>query len=72
MKCQIMFSGKNKKNNSIYHLLKSLLRVLNINANPTQNAHTSSNKVFFPIKSINVFVFLISACKHLLLVLISH
>ena len=31
MKCQILFSGENKKNISICHLLKSLHRVLSIN-----------------------------------------
>ena len=31
MKCQNLFSGKDKKNISIYCLLKILARVLNIN-----------------------------------------
>ena len=33
MKCQILFSGKNKKNISVCRLLKILSRVLSVNAN---------------------------------------
>ena len=38
MKCQILFSGKNKKNISKCHLLKILPRVLSVNM-LAQNVH---------------------------------
>ena len=38
MKCQILFYGKNKKNISIFRLLKVLPRVLSINVLPAETA----------------------------------
>ena len=37
MKCQILFSGKNKKNISKCHLLKILPRVLSVNTSSSEN-----------------------------------
>ena len=56
MKCQILFSGKNKKNISKCRLLKILPRVLNIN----KHIHSiASGKLLFSNQNILIF-FLIS------------
>ena len=44
MKCQILFSGKNKKNISKCRLLKILPRVLSIKASKVQNIQGTLEK----------------------------
>ena len=54
MKCQILFSGKNKKNISKCRLLKILPRVLSVNANYTSQRLDTSLHIhmskFFPLR----------------------
>ena len=50
MKCQILFSGKNKKNISKCRLLKILPRVLSVKLHPQINLYSES--WYYPVPEV--------------------